>query len=68
MATPELVGDPGLERLELELRAAFAVFISAFGEAQAAGLDAPAIIAADLREAMGESFHDLPPMMRMMLG
>jgi hypothetical protein len=68
MATPELADEPGLAAVEVELRQTFARFLVAFGAAQAAGLDAPQIIAADLREAMGESFNDLPPMVRMMLG
>ncbi len=56
------------DELEAELVDAFASFMTVFGRAQAGGVDGQAVLARELRAAMGDSFGELPPMVRMLLG
>lgn len=57
---------PAADVAEERLVEAFGVFMGAYVAASEAGVDATAVIAANLREAMGDAWHDLPPMVRMM--
>lgn len=61
--------DQAVEVIEAQLKETFTAFMGAFGAAQEAGLDAQAIIAANLREAVGEqNWASLPLSVKMLLG
>ncbi len=61
---PSELADAARDQLERGLDS----LLRSFAHAQELGLDAGAILAAHLREAMGDAFEELPPIVRMMLG
>lgn len=53
---------------ERDLLVALGALMETYGAATSAGLDASAILAGGLRNALGDQWDDLPPVVRMMLG
>lgn len=62
-ALPEPIRD-----YERDLLVALGALVEAYAAATSAGLDAGAILAGGLRNAMGDAWDELPPVVRMMLG
>lgn len=61
--------DEAVTEIEKRLKETFSGFMEAFGAAQEAGLDAQAIIASNLRDALGEeNWASLPLSVKMLLG